>query len=80
MSNFFIDLLYLIAAFAVCLATSFVFFSVVKPKKKQKKRKPSGEAVYYVSAQEPKPKPKTIAIKGTLLTDSQLDELINKRK
>ena len=78
MNDFFSDLLSTLAIFAICLVISFILVRIFRPTEKRKKQKPK-EAVYYVSAKQERPKPKTLAIKGTLLSQDQLDELMRKK-
>ncbi len=80
MNNFSIGILCVIATFLACLVLSYATLKLLKPKKPQKRQAKPKEAVYYVTEKPVKPKPKTVAIKGTLLSEAQLEELMGKRQ
>ena len=78
MSNYLSGILSVFALFCICLAISFIALRIIRSVPRYKKQPKPKEAVYYVTEKPVKPKPKTVAIKGTLLSQSQLDELMKK--
>lgn len=80
MNNFTVGILSIIALFLACLVLSYATIKLLKPKKPKKRQTKPKEAVYYVTEKPERPKPRTLAIKGTLLSESQLEELTGKRR
>jgi|GEM_PF-2851141 len=82
MNDFLSGLFSVALLFAVSFVTSFVILAVfggkIIPRRpaRPKKRVPK-ESIYYLATEE-QPKRKTVAIKGTLLTQSELDKLMGK--
>ena len=66
-----------LVVFIFSLVISFLIVTFA-PRKKPKRPPAKKEAVYYVAAEEPVKKVRPIAIKGTVLSKSQLDELMKK--
>ncbi|MBP5177393.1 MAG: hypothetical protein ILP02_02280 [Clostridia bacterium] len=82
MSNFLIGFLSIVALFFACLVLSYAAVNLLKPLRRKTKKTEATpkEAVYYVTEKPDRPKPRTLAIKGTLLSQTQLDELTGNGK
>ncbi len=81
MNNFVNGLLHVLVSYCICFVISFAFlklFARKKPEQKKPRKRAKKQVTYYLSKAEEPEKDGPVAIRGTLLSRKELDELMRK--